>query len=151
MAKMPCFLLFAMTTPGFLASITFFILFPSWSLFQVQFDSLKLLNCTNKSPAVTTAALRRWAGGQASQIKSLSISSARKIIHKYRWPYVICVCLYKEKDSLLPPGALGIWQALKGSQRCRRVMLLRGSVLNAIAGDHISAFNTIKQKAPAEQ
>ena len=64
---------------GLLASITFFILFPSRSLFQAQFDSLKLLNCTNKSPAVTTAAPRTWAGIQTSQIKSVSISSARRL------------------------------------------------------------------------
>lgn len=30
-------------------------------------------------------------------------------------------------------------------------MLLRGSVLSAIAGEHISAFDMIKQKIPAEQ
>lgn len=32
-----------------------------------------------------------------------------------------------------------------------RGMLLRESVLSAIPGDHISAPDTIKQKAPAEQ
>lgn len=107
MAKMRWFLPFTMTAPGLLASITFFILFPSRPLFQAQFDSLKLLNCTNKSPAVTTAAPRRWAGGKASQIKSILISSARKII-----TYIVGLTLYaivyiKRKT---PYFLLGRWE-----------------------------------------
>lgn len=63
----------------------------------------------------------------------------------------MCDCLHKEQESLLSPGAFG---NLAGSEResvVRRLMLLGESVLSAIAGDHIGALDTIKQKVPAEQ
>ena len=77
--NMPQFLLLTMTILDFLASITFYILFPCRSPFRAQFGSLKLLNWTSKSPAVTTAAPRSRAGVQPPQTESISISAARRL------------------------------------------------------------------------
>lgn len=63
----------------------------------------------------------------------------------------MCDCLYKENESFLPPGAFGNLAGSESESVVHRVMLLGGSVLSAIAGDHISALDTIKQKVPAEQ
>lgn len=60
-------------------------------------------------------------------------------------------CLYKEKESLLPPGLFGNLAGSESESLVHGLMLLGESVLSAIAGDHISALDTIKQKVPAEQ
>lgn len=63
----------------------------------------------------------------------------------------MCDCLYEEKESLLPPGPLGNLAGSESESVVHRVMLHGESVLNALAGDHISALDTTKQKVPAEQ
>lgn len=63
----------------------------------------------------------------------------------------MCGCLYKEKESLLPPGPFGNLAGSESESVVHRVMPLGESVLSAIAGDHISALDTIKQKISAEQ
>lgn len=63
----------------------------------------------------------------------------------------MCGWLYEEKESLLPPGVFGNLAGSESESVVHMEMLHGESVLSAIAGDHISALDTIRQKVPAEQ
>ena len=53
---------------------------------------------------------------------------------------------------MLPPGAVGNLAGSESESVAHRVTLLLGeSALRATAGEHISAFDRIKQRVPAEQ
>lgn len=151
MAKDTPVFLFALTILCLLTSITFFILFPSWSLFPAEFDRLELLNHRDKSTAVTMGCSSRM-GRHTNTSEKKQIDFFCDMIDTNIVNLTLCVIVYiKRKKSLLPPGAFGSLAGSESKSVVHRLMLLGESVLSAIAGDHISALDTIKQNVPAEQ